>query len=249
MSTFNNSQQSKNFDRRSTQSSLWRRIALSACLATILVGSIYTAFQQREDSLLSNPRLSVRMQVMQEHLSTQTQPYIILAGDSHAELLGWDRICGKPIVNLGLSGIAAIDYGKIMSRLVVEKQAEAIVVFLGTNDLSHKLKPSRDKSIQRFENRLDALMDDAHRFAHRIAYADLLPDSGDPRAASLLDTNRATQYRNIAKRVCEKNGCRPIDTMNTPVSYAENGIHIDRSERRVGAKLYTLIEQSLCPGY
>jgi hypothetical protein len=241
--------QSKSGNRPSAQLFTRRRIALSACCAATLLGATYISFQQREKGLLSAPGFSARIQIMQEHLATQTQPYIILAGDSHAELLGWDRVCGRPIINLGLSGVAAIHYGKIMSRLKVERPAESIVVFLGTNDLSHKLKPSSEKSSKRFENRFQAVINDAQRFASRVVYANVLPNANDSRAASWLDTSMIAQYRGVATRACLQNGCQLLDTENAAISATEDGVHIDRSDRSVGAKLYALVERKLCPGH
>jgi hypothetical protein len=225
-----------------------RSVAAIGILAAVITGVFaYAALRPARDGLASDPRQVARIQVMQEHLATQTGPFIILAGDSHAERLGWDRVCGKPVVNLGLSGITAIHYGKILSRLVPVSRADAMVVFLGTNDLSHKLRPGTDKSVARFESRFESVIDDSRRFADKIVYAPLFPQDPDPRAATWLDVGRAPQYRLIASKVCRKSDCVALDLDQIALGTAEDGVHADRVDRRIGGSLHVLLEQQLCP--
>jgi GDSL-like Lipase/Acylhydrolase family len=217
--------------------------------AIAAAAAAYAALLPPKEGLASDPRQIARIQVMQEHLATQTGPFIILAGDSHAERLGWDRVCGKPVVNLGLSGVTAIHYGKILSRLAPVSRADAMVVFLGTNDLSHKLQPGSGKSLKRFENRFGSVIEDSRRFAGRVVYAPLIPHDNDPRASAWLDTTKAAQYRGIASKVCLSRGCTPLDLDRIAVSVAEDGVHADRADRLVGGSLHALIEHELCPDH
>jgi GDSL-like Lipase/Acylhydrolase family len=225
------------------------RMAVAAGIGCIILigAAAYAALRPEKEGLASDPRQVARIQVMQAHLSTQIGPFIILAGDSHAERLSWDRVCGKPVVNLGLSGVTAIHYSKILARLTPAARADAMVVFLGTNDLSHKLNPVSDRSIARFKSRFESVIKDARRFAGQIVYAPLLPASHDLRASAWLATEKAPLYKHIATEVCLNSGCAVLDLASTSVNMLEDGVHADIADRRLGGSLHVLLEHTLCP--
>jgi hypothetical protein len=225
----------------------WLAPAIAAALALAGIVSGAALMRQPQDRLVDDPRQQARIQVMQEHLATQTGPYVIVAGDSHAEMLNWHRLCGLPVVNLGLSGVAGVHYGKVLARLQPQERAKAAVVFLGTNDIARRLKPETEASQSRFESRFVAVLTDLRRFADRSVYAPLLIRPEDTRSAQWLDAGRAPQFALIASKVCQSLGCRPLDLDGVALDRAEDGVHLDRTNRREGAVLHRLVERELCP--
>jgi hypothetical protein len=219
-----------------------------ALLATLGAAAAAFAMRTPQQGLADDPRQQVRLRVMQEHLATQEAPYLILAGDSHAELLNWDRVCGLPVVNLGLSGVTAVHYGKILAMLRPGQRAQATLVFLGTNDLARRLKPESDARLTRFEQRFGGVMRDLSRFAARTIYVPVMPPGNDARASGWLATERTAQYQLTATKVCLTEGCQPLDLDAVNLGFSEDGVHLDRVDRAVGGTLHRLVEQDLCPG-
>ncbi len=217
-----------------------------ACAVAAIAGA-YAAGSAKQKSVAENPRHTARVRIMQEHLATQSGPFIILAGDSHAELLNWDRICGKPVVNLGLSGVATAHYGQILARLAPTARAEAMVIFLGTNDLALEAKPGSGQRLADFADRFGAVVRDSRRFASRTVYVPLFPGEDDPRATRVFDTGSIARYRQAATGACRNGGCKTLDLDRVAMSTTEDGVHANRANRRAGGDLHALIEQELCP--
>jgi hypothetical protein len=211
------------------------------------VAATALALRPSKQGLADDPRQQARIQVMREHLATQKTPFMILAGDSHAELLNWDRLCGLPVVNLGLSGVTAIHYGKILAMLRPDRKADRAVVFLGTNDLARRLKPETASSLARFEKRFAGVLSDLQSFATRTAYAPVMPAGDDPRASTWLATELVGQYRNAAKAACLMGGCAPIDLDGVDLGFREDGVHVDRADRTTNGALHRATEIELCP--
>lgn len=226
---------------------VWLAPAIAAALALAGIVSGVALMRQPRDRLVDDPRQQARLQVMQEHLATQTGPYVILAGDSHAEMLNWHRVCGLPVVNLGLSGVAGVQYGKVLARLQPRERATAAVIFLGTNDIARRLKPEAEAARSRFEARFAAVVADFRRFADRSVYVPLLIQPDEPRASQWLDAARAPQFAEIASKVCLALGCRTLDLDGMALGRAEDGVHLDRASRRQDAALHRLVERELCP--
>ena len=151
-----------------------------------------------------------------------------------------------PVVNLGLSGVAAIHYGKILARLKPTARADAAFIFLGTNDIARRLRPESQAAQSRFEDRFTGVLHDLGHFAGRLVYVPLMPALDDLRAANWLDIGRATQFRLIARKACLSNGCQPVDLDGIKVGLADDGVHIAHADRIAGAALHQLVEAELC---
>jgi hypothetical protein len=224
-----------------------RRLFLGALLGVLALGAGALALDTHRSSrnrIADDPRQRARITIMQDHLAMQSGPFVILAGDSQAEFLNWDRVCGLPVVNLGLSGIAAAHYGKVLSLLQPARRAEAALLLLGTNDLARKTKPESDRSLARFQQRFGGVIADLGRFASRTVYAPVIPGAGDARSSVWLATERQPDYARAATEICLAGGCQPLDF---EMSFAEDGVHLDRDARMVGRGLHRALEEGLCP--
>jgi hypothetical protein len=219
-------------------------------LAAVLVGGLWitaSAMRVSTDRLPNDARQQARLIVMQEHLATQTEPFVILAGDSHAELLNWDRVCGLQVVNLGFSGMAAAHFDKVLARLQTDRRAEAAIVFLGTNDLSRSLKPERGASMDRFAQRLSRVFRDLRRLSAQSLYAPVFPPEGDARVSERYATHKVERYRTIASAVCLAEGCLPLEFDKLDLRFRDDGLHLDRPDRASGGALHRQVEAALCP--
>jgi hypothetical protein len=223
-------------------------VTLIAAAAISIVAAAYPLIVgSKKNRSAESAWLEARLRVMQEHLATKSGSFVILAGDSHAELLGWSRICGREVVNLGVSGISATHYPRILARLKPAGQAEAAILFIGTNDLARALRPDRYESLEQFRAQMDVVLGQLARFAKEARYAPLLPPADDSRAQRWLDVARAPLYRAAAEGACAARGCRTIPLEQAAITFREDGIHADRASRLNGSGLHAAVEAALCP--
>lgn len=79
-----------------------------------------------------------RAQVIQTQLNSMDRGFVILAGDSNAELHRMNgQLCGHEAINAGVSGVTAGAYSDLLSSFLPFR-AHAVVLSIGTNNLIRK---------------------------------------------------------------------------------------------------------------
>ncbi|MGU3421723.1 SGNH/GDSL hydrolase family protein [Methylobacterium sp. D54C] len=76
---------------------------------------------------------------------------VLLAGNSHAELVGAPDLGGRPCINVAVGGSTAADCGRQLAALRVPVRCAAAVLIIGTNDIQRWRHPERARVVDRFE--------------------------------------------------------------------------------------------------
>jgi GDSL-like Lipase/Acylhydrolase family len=190
--------------------------------------------------------LTMRVHLLSQRLAAQEGPYIALAGDSHAELLAWDRLCGMPVVNLGMSGAGTRAYRALAGRLTFQQPAAATVLFIGTNDLAHARRPHTSRSFGSFETHFEGLVEVLRRSSEMVVHVPLVPERVAAAGRSYLNLDLVAKYRLAAADICARKGCTTVPVGDLPVSFNEDGVHLDSRDRRANGPLFNRIEATVC---
>lgn len=160
----------------------------------------------------NKPRLSAglyaqnRLVAVQSHLDEAPAPYVLVAGDSQAELQSPSaRLCGAGIVNAGVSGATTALYADLLARLAIPHRPAAAVLTIGTNDLNRKHEPRGAASAERFEASLGRIVARLKAVSDVVVVAALPPIGAS--VADRLDALAVADYSNRIGRLCERIGC------------------------------------------
>ena len=159
--------------------------------------------QVRGYALLRAPVVSARSRQVEDG-------YVLIAGDSHAELAEPDPpSCGRRLVNAGVSGAKADDYAEFLDRVTLAHRPAVAIVTLGTNHLLRKRDPTGAAAADAYERDLERVVRALKESAGRVLVAAIPP------AASAIDAfvDRAG-VANLTGRqaaLCARLGCETVD--------------------------------------
>ncbi|MET0259359.1 MAG: SGNH/GDSL hydrolase family protein [Methylobacterium sp.] len=192
-----------------------------------------------------------RLVAVSQQLDEAEPGYVLVAGDSQAELQSpSERVCGAPIVNIGVSGATAAVYAGLLSDLAFPVRARAAVLTIGTNDLIRKNDRLGPATADRFAEDVERLATHLATVADRVVVTAVPPigrelaDTFEPRAVHL--------YSERIRALCARIGClyadpflelRDGDTGFGLPGANRNGLHLARYR----PVLHHLAE-TLCPG-
>ena len=187
------------------------------------------------------PRLSValyaqnRIVAIQVHLDEARPGYVLIAGDSHAELQsGAERVCGAETVSAGISGATARGYADLLARLTFPTRPSAAVLTIGTNDIARKRDPT-DAGAAAFEAAVLGLVARLKALADTVVVT-AVPPIG-PEAAVRLDAAAVGDYSARIRALCQRAGCtyadpfaelRAGDTGFARAGALRDGLHLAR---------------------
>ncbi|KQP42030.1 SGNH/GDSL hydrolase family protein [Methylobacterium sp. Leaf106] len=151
-----------------------------------------------------------RLPSIQAHLDDAPNGYILLAGDSQAELQSpAQRVCGTEIVNGGISGASASVYADLVAKLSVKTRARAVVVFIGTNDLQRKKEPLSDRTAQGFDDAVERIVTRLQAGSDRVVVAAVPPISRS--VEKRLEPAAVVAYSARIEALCRRLSCRYVD--------------------------------------
>jgi hypothetical protein len=221
-------------------------VAVAAvCVVTLAFVAVHQMWRHQVRAIHER-QLKTRALVLDQRLAAQTTPFMVLAGDSHAELLAWDRLCGLPVVNIGMSGASVDSFVALASRLNFSNRPAAILLFIGTNDLARSREPASISGKARFRAGFEALTASLGRVAERVIYVPLLPEQDAGARAELLDLSLTSTYRAAAVEACGRTGCSVMPMSGLQASFRADGVHLDLADRRMGGALHRQIETTMC---
>jgi len=184
------------------------------------------------------------------HRSAQMEDgYVLLAGDSHAELARpGPTSCGRPFLNAGLSGARAGGYADFLAGLSLASRPAVAVVTLGTNHLLRKHNPSGPEAADRYEAELARVVEHLKGRTGRVIVAAIppVPEAADP----YVDVAGVANLTARQAAVCARLGCEALDPY---ASYREgrfararpgtsrDGLHLDDYR-----PAYRAIDAALC---
>lgn len=172
----------------------------------------------------------VRLKTIQAQLEQVRGPYIVVLGDSHAERLYLQSLCGLPVVNAGLSGATLSDVLDLALKITPPRKAATVLLSVGTNDIWVKRAPETAEAESSFRSGLAALKQRLSAWSDRRALI-AIPPVADKEEA-LFPPSAAARYSGMLAQSCEAGHCAYFDLFggaeNGPVrrSAFSDGVHL-----------------------
>jgi lysophospholipase L1-like esterase len=191
-----------------------------------------------------------RLPLINAHLDEARKGFIFLAGDSHAELFNETyRLCGREMVNGGISGAKSDLYRDFAPRLEFRSRPEAIVLTIGTNNLTRKRDPLAPSSQSAYERDVSQIVATFRKLAPRVIVTAVPPISS---FRDGFEIPAVAAYSEKLRKLCAREGCEYVDPYDSArerdgstaqPGTMRDGVHL-ASYRAVQARLGAL----LCPG-
>ncbi|GJD97053.1 SGNH/GDSL hydrolase family protein [Methylobacterium iners] len=191
-----------------------------------------------------------RLIAVQVHLDEAPAEYILLAGDSQAELHSpAQRACGLEIVNGGVSGSSSAVYAELLERLALRTRPRAVALTIGTNDLLVKNDPRGAAAATRFEASLTRIVTRLRAVSDRVVVT-AVPPIGRV-LAGRLDPLAVTDYSARIRVLCERLGCHYADPFadlrDGETGFAREGAMRDGLHLAAYRPALRALEPALCP--
>lgn len=192
-----------------------------------------------------------RLIVVQVHLDEAPEAYILIAGDSQAELQSSAaRACGREIVNGGVNGASAALYAELLPTLLVRTRPQAVALTIGTNDILRKNDPLSPEALARFEASATRIVTHLGTLSDRVAVTALPPIGRD--AERRLDPLAVGVYSQRLEAICKRLGCVFIDPFaeirEGGSGFARPGTMRDGLHLKAYRPILKAMEPALCPG-
>ena len=151
----------------------------------------------------------VRLKTIHAHLDQVQGPYLVVLGDSHAERLFMPSLCGLPLVNAGISGATLADVLDLARKITLPREAEGILLVVGTNDIWVKRNPETEDAEAGFKAGLAALTQRLAAWGRRRALVAIPPVSEKEEA--FFPRSAAARYSAMLAQSCEPGRCSYFD--------------------------------------
>ncbi|MGO4388906.1 SGNH/GDSL hydrolase family protein [Microvirga sp. 2YAF29] len=222
-----------------------------AAALIVCSGAAFWIGTETPRELTSEAYADQRLPLINSQLNEAKPGFIFLSGDSHSELLNTTyRLCGRELVNGGVSGAKAELYRDFVNRLALDAAPAAVVYSIGTNNLLRKKKPLSAAPTRSFEDNVARTVAAFRRKAPRVIVLAVPPISTELK--DKFEIAAVSAYSQVLQSACKRAGCEVIDPYdfaresdgNTARPQAtRDGIHLS-SYRAVHERM----EQLLCPG-
>ncbi|MBO1907263.1 SGNH/GDSL hydrolase family protein [Microvirga sp. 3-52] len=226
-----------------------RLIASSLGVLALCGGLAFWAGTKQSRGLSSETYAEQRLPQINTHLDEVRKGFIFLAGDSHVELFNETyRLCGREIVNGGISGAKSDLYRDLASRLEFHSRPEAIVLTIGTNNLTRKRNPLAPASQNAYERDVSQIVATFRKVAPRVIVTAVPPVSSFKDG---FEIPAVAAYSEMLRDLCAREGCEFVDPYDSArerdrstaqPGTMRDGVHM-ASYRAVQARLGAL----LCP--
>lgn len=185
---------------------LTRSKPLGLIVALMLGGSVGWIATPRQPS---PSYADQRLPIINAHLADAAPGYVLLAGDSHAELTNPAlRLCGSELVNAGISRAGAAAYADTLARFRFASRPRGAVLIIGTNDLRKRLHPEDPARLDRFEAAVESIVLRLLEVTHRVVVTAVPPLD---RQIRNLDAASVRHYSDRLKDLCGRLDCRFVD--------------------------------------
>lgn len=227
-----------------------RLVAVSLGVLALCGGLAFWAGTKQMRRLSSETYAEERLPLINAHLDEARKGFIFLAGDSHAELFNETyRLCGREIVNGGVSGAKSDLYRDFAPRLEFRSRPEAIVLTIGTNNLTRKRDPLAPSSQSDYERDVSQIVETFRKLAPRVIVTAVPPISS---FRDSFEIPAVAAYSEKLRILCAREGCEFVDPYDSArerdgstaqPGTMRDGVHL-ASYRAVQARLGEI----LCPG-
>jgi lysophospholipase L1-like esterase len=225
-------------------------VAAFAGAMALCAGLAFWAGTKQVRGLSSEVYAQQRLPTINSRLSEAGKGFIFLAGDSHAELINATyRLCGREVVNGGVSGAKAELYKNLAPQLTFVPSPHMVVLAIGTNDIARKKGPLAPASMSAFEENIASIVASFRKVAPRIVVMAVPPIS--PELAEQFEIGAVAAYSDRLHALCAREGCDFVDPYSAlreqdgsaaRPDMMRDGVHF-RSYRAIHERLGAL----LCP--
>lgn len=223
----------------------YSKMLLCAGVCLAFVAGALAAGYARSPHGAADVYAMARRPIIRHLMADAGKGQILLAGDSHMELFPSNPLmCGRRVVNAGVSGANAAVYGRFMDGLDLS-HAHAVILTMGTNDLLRKARATPE----RFRGRVAPLLQQASRQVAVLVVTAIPPISETLRR--LMQIEQVGVFSGILRETCAQlPNCLYIDPfapIRDPHQFGlavdgamSDGLHVAGYER-------FLTPQTLCP--
>ena len=193
---------------------------------------------------------AVRLIAVQAHLDEAASGSVFLAGDSQAELQSpAERVCGREVVNGGVSGASAALYADLLGTLRFRQRPAAAVLTVGTNDLALKNAPRSPEARARFADAAEGIVRRLLAESDRVVVTALPPVARG--ADTRWDPKAVGAYSETLRDLCGRLGCRFADPFaglrDGTTGFARTGTMRDALHLSAYRPILRALAPDLCP--
>lgn len=227
-----------------------RLLGLGLCAVLLIGAGGAIGWSMRVPALNARLYAKNRLIAVQVHLEEAPADYVLIAGDSQAELQDTAQsACGLEVVNAGLSGATAAVYADLFPTLKVPVRPRVATLTIGTNDLNRKGDPTSEAGTARFAASVERIVRDLQAVGGRVVVTAVPPIGRE--VGNRLDPAAVGAYSRAIRTLCGRIGCTYADPFahlrDGDTGYAlpgglRDGLHV-AGYRRVQRAL----EPVLCP--
>jgi len=202
-------------------------VAALACALSVCVVVVSWASVRPRPGITADIYALQAVPVIDGRLFGAQAGYVFLAGDSHAELVNPTyRLCGREIVNGGVSGAGASLYRDLLKTIAFRRPPDFAVLTIGTNDILRMKDPLSARSLETFERNVSAIVNGLPT-RMRLIFVTPLPPVGRE-LVEKVQIEAVAAYSDRLRDLCERERCTFVDPFR---SFRED----DGSTARPGA--------------
>lgn len=173
----------------------------------------------------------IRLSVVSAQLQQVHGPYVLFVGDSHVERSLLPRLCGRPVINAGFSGLRLGQIETMIRRMPLPQPPDLVIVAAGTNDLQRRRHPLSRSAMQAFDSAAASVLGRLTAMAPTVALA--IPPMHEA-ASEQFAQEIAPLYSEVLRGACEAAGCHFVQpfsgtaTAGLPIqpAIADDGVHL-----------------------
>jgi len=207
-----------------------KRQGLVLCAAVGLLalcsGLSFWAGTRQVNGLSAETYAEQRLPLINAKLDEAGRGFIFMAGDSHAEYFNSSyRLCGREIVNGGISGAKADVYLGLIPKLAFRSRPDAVILTIGTNHLTRKRDPLREGEQTAYVRDVSRIVALLRKVTRRVVLTAVPPIGTDSVG---FEIPAVATYSEKLRELCAKDGCEFVDPFSATRA-------ADRSTARPGA--------------
>lgn len=224
-----------------------RRVITAFAVVLIAAAAAGTYLALRKPA--ENFPLLARLAVINAQIGEADADYVFIAGDSNAEMINsTHRLCGRNVVNAGISGAKMTDMNGHWAKFAFTKKPSKIVILVGTNDLHRKRNPTQPKYLDAFERNTDRLIASAAALSAKVFVAAVPP--AEPSMIKYYEPAAVVALSERLKRACDRNACTFIDPFAGTRDGADGLAKPDSTHDGIHVRSYreamTSVEAEIC---
>ncbi|UMY15978.1 SGNH/GDSL hydrolase family protein [Methylobacterium organophilum] len=187
-----------------------RRLVLAGIALCLAAGGAALGWWLSKPEFNAQLYGQLRLVSVQAQLDEAKPGYILIAGDSQAEMHNPSGpLCGAEIVNAGTGGATAEAYARLLPQLKLDPKPGAAILTIGSNDLNRKHKPNSEASARAFGEAVSRIVLLLRQATPRVVVTAVPPIGRS--VGDRLEASAVGPYSRVIREACERLGCLYAD--------------------------------------